>query len=75
MAYFTIGGKTIFQDKQNPELRSLINAIHKAEEVEDFELNHSPHASDARMTDAEFARHVRVKYRQRNEAMRNKEQP
>ena len=61
-------GKVIFQDKASPELRSLIESIHKVEEQQDSEFTHSLHGSETNMTDAEFARHLRVMVRKRKQA-------
>jgi len=68
MRNFKMGDKTIFQDKPSPELRRLIESIHKAEEDQDLEFTHSPHGSVDNMTDAEFARHLRVMVRLRKQA-------
>ena len=72
MAYFKMGGKAIFQDKPSPELRSLMKAIHNEEERQDWEFTCSPHGSEATMTDAEFARHLRVMVRKRKEEIEMK---
>jgi len=63
-----MGDKTIFQDKPSPELRSLMESVHKEEEKQDLEFTHSPHGSVNNMTDAEFARHLRVMVRLRKKA-------
>ncbi|MDP2692722.1 MAG: hypothetical protein Q8O88_03740 [bacterium] len=72
MRNFTIDGKVIFQDKSSPELRSLIEAVHKEEERQDWEFANSPHGSVENMTDAEFARHLRVMVRLREQAKQQK---
>ena len=69
MSTFKMGDKVIFQDKASPELKELINAVHKAEEEKYYELTHSPHYSDASLTDAEFALILRVKCRLRKQAV------
>ena len=73
MRNFIIDGKVIFQDKPSPELRSLIESIHKEEERADFEFTDSPHGSPDKMSDAEFARHLRVMVRERKQRIQDKE--
>ena len=73
MKELRMNGKVIgFQDKASPELRALIESVHKDEEMKDFELTNSPYGSDSNMTDSEFARHLRVKCRLRKQAMEDK---
>lgn len=79
MRNFTMDGKVIFQDKASPELKSLIDTIHKVEEEQYFKLIHSPVGrpwadfSDANLTDAEFALILRVKCRLRKRAKEEEE--